>query len=678
MKKATLLIFLFSISFALHAQKDACQVFGRISTLLQEKHFRPKPVNDSLSAYVFNTVIDQLDENHILFTLDEYNKLLVHQYKIDEYVKSGNCSFFNDFISTYRTALERNKSFIEAVAKEPLTYNSKDTMYYAKKSFPFVKDVEKIKRYTRKKITFDILEDISEMSKDKDSLTKVLPKLFETTKTKVLETYLCKVNNQLSPAEGFDNAMYNRFYSVFCSYFDPHSTYFNYNEKASFVSTISTQSYSLGLYVSQSDGEEIIIDEVIPGGPAFKTNKVEKGDKIVKLSTNNNEYVVSCTSMDAINNIVTSDTYKNVDITLRKKDGTLYTVNIIKEIMKDDENLVYSYMLGEGKNKTGYIRIPSFYSNYDNPEGTGVAGDVATEVRKLEKDGMNGLIIDLQFNGGGSMDEVIQLCGMFINYGPVTILSDKDMKYNTIRDYNRGMIYDGPLVVLVNGFSASASEFFAGVMQDYNRGVIVGTNTHGKSSMQSIMPLDDNDENNFVKITVDKFYRVSGRSSQYTGITPDVELPTLFNTLVPRERAMPNALKNDTIDLKLRYSKLPDVAIKKAVAQSRERIKTDASFTTFQKLNDRINVAYNEDRKKLPVTFSQVFDVIHSTDELYKEIKDAATAERNFTVTGTYLPAGSADYIKSVNDFKVKSIKADPYIYESMHILADLINYKKQ
>lgn len=678
MKKYFLIILLFAVGTYAQDQKDACSKFARINAILQAKHYKPKPLNDSLSAYIFNTVIDQLDENHILFTDSEYKALIVHKHKIDDYITTQSCGFLTDFTTTYKKALERKKKMIEEISSESITYFTKDTMYYSKKAFAFVNDTERLKRYNRKKITYDILENIAEQSSNKDSLLKVLPKLFAETKVKIIDTYLCKINNLLNPSEGFETALYDRFFSVFCSYFDPHSTYFNYNERASFVSSISTQSYSLGIYVGTQDGDDIIVDDVIPGGPAFKTNKIEKGDKLIKLASNGKEYTVSCASMEAINNMVVSDTYKDVELTLRKKDGTVYAVNVTKEIMKDDQNLVYHYILGSGDSKTGYLKIPSFYTNYDNPDGKGVAADVATAVSKMAEQGIKGLIIDLQFNGGGSMDEVIQLCGMFINYGPVTILTDRQLKYNTIRDYNRGMLYSGPMVVLVNGYSASASEFFAGVMQDYNRAVVVGTTTHGKASMQSILPLEENDQNNFVKVTVDRFYRVSGKSSQYSGIKPDITLPTLFDILVQRESGVPNALPNDTIDVKLRYNKLPEAPVKQAVAASLERVKNDASYSNLQKLNDRINVFYNEDRKKLPVTFTAVFNMVHSTDGLYKEIKYAAEAERNIVVTGSYEPEGSPDYIKTVNDYKIKSIKTDPYIYESLNILRDLNSFKKQ
>ena len=677
MKKLAVLAFLCSLQAMAQGHEKACSVFSKINEVMQSRHYRPKPVNDSLSAYVFKTVMDQLDDNRILFLQRENDLLEKHQYKIDDYILTKNCAFFGDFIDAYKKALERNKKFVEEIAKEPLSYNSNDTIYYSKKTFPFHTDPDRIKKFIRKKITYDILEDIAMLSKNKDSLRQKVAGLFEASKSKIIETYLCRVNTLLSPTEGFENSMYNRFFSAYCSYFDPHSTYFNYNEKASFVSSISTENYSLGLYVSQNDKEEIIVEEVVPGGPAFGTKKIDKGDKIIKIAANNNEYTVSCTAMETINNIVSSDTYKTVDLTLRKKDGTLYSVTLVKVIMKAEDHSVYSFVLGEGRQRTGYIKIPSFYSAFDN-SGNGCADDVAKEVDILKKNDINGLIIDLQYNGGGSMDEVIRMAGMFINYGPISVLTDKNMNYNTVRDYNRGMIYNGPMVVLVNGFTASASEFLAGVMQDYNRALIVGSTTVGKATMQTIMPLDADDPNDFIKVTIDKFYRVTGKSSQYTGIQPDVPLPAFFDDMLPREKTMPTAIKNDSIAIGLRYTKMPADVLQKAAGLSRKRIGNSAAFTAIAAMNTRINQLYKDEKAPLPITYDMVYDDVHATDVLWKEISAEMEKQTGINVSpvvGALQETGD-EYYKTVNDFKIKSVKADPYIFEGLRIVQDMNTYK--
>jgi len=679
MRKLSALAFLlFAVTLQAQNHEKACVTFSKINDVLQKRHYKPKPVDDSLSVYVFNTVIDGLDEGKTLFLQDEFDKLAVHKLKIDDYLLSNDCSFFGDFISAYKNALQRNRDFVVEIGKENLVYNTKDTIYFSKKTFPYLKDPERIKKFLRKKITYDILEDVAKMSKNRDSLQQHLEKLGKTSKQKVLESYLCKLDNQLSPPEGFDNSIYNRFFSTFCNYFDPHSTYFNYNEKASFVSSISTENYSLGLYVSQNEKEEIVVEELVPGGPAYSTQKIDKGDQLIKLAANNTEYTVSCASLEAITEIVYSDTYKNVQLTLRKKDGTIYSVNLEKKVMKADDHSVYSFILGD-KNPVGYIKVPSFYTAFDNESNQGCADDVAKEVAKLKKDDIKGLIIDLQFNGGGSMDEVIRMAGMFVNFGPIAIITDKKMDYNIVKDYNRGMLYNGPMVVLVNGLTASASEFFAGVMQDYNRALIVGNTTLGKATMQTILPLDNTKEpEDFVKVTLDKFYRVTGKSSQYIGIVPDVELPSFFEDLLPRESSMPTAIKNDSLALNLAFTRLPDLGKGQVISQSITRTKSNADFKLISAVNKRINWLYEGTKSPLPVNFNNVYADTHSMDDIWKDISTASEKEQDFIIKPTTYTAKNVDddYSISARTYKMKAAKTDIYINEAINILNDINNIR--
>ncbi|KAF2519210.1 peptidase S41 [Flavobacterium salilacus subsp. salilacus] len=682
MKKIIALAILFSLNAKAQHHERACDVFSKINNVLQSRHFEPKPIDDSLSVYVFNTVIEQLDDNHILFLQEDYDKLALHKYKLDDYLKNKDCLFFDDFITIYQAALNRNKIIVEELTATNLPYTTADTIFYSKKAFPYNKKADKIKNFIRKRITFDILEDIAKLGKNKDSLKVLLPELGALSKSKITESYLCKINALLNPTEGFNNSMYNRFFSVFCNYFDPHSTYFNYSEKSSFISGISSENYSLGLYVSLNEKEEIIVEEIVPGGPAYKTYKIDKGDQILKLAANDIEHTVSCASMEAIIDIVFSDTYRDVELTMRKKDGTVYLVKLEKKVMKSEDHSVYSYILGD-VNPIGYIKIPSFYSAFDHTSLKGCADDVAKEVLKLKKQNIQGLIIDLQYNGGGSMDEVISMAGMFINFGPITIIAGRNSYNNVIKDYNRGMLYDGPMVVLVNSFSASASEFFAGVMQDYNRAIIVGNTTMGKASMQTILPLDEEKKNtDFVKVTIDKFYRVTGKSSQYSGIVPDVPLPDFFEKFLPRESTLPTAMKNDTLDIKLKFKQMPDIALNKVIAMSKKRVAADTSFISIQSINKRIDALYEKDKTPLPITFDAVFDDVHAMDALWSEINLLANKENDL---GINAPASDKtailatdDFYKSINEYKINSLKTNLFVYEGVNVINDLINLKIQ
>ena len=676
MKKLIALALLLPLQMGAQKFEKACDVFSRINTVLQTRHIMPKPIDDSLSVYVFNTVTEALDENHILFLQEDYNRLAVHRNHIDDYLKKGDCSFFDDYIEIYRSALERNKSIIEALIAEGVPYNTQDTIFYSLTAFPYNTDSNKTQKFIRKKMAYDILEDVAKQGTNKDSLPAKLPPLAEAARARVKESYLCRIDALLNPPGGFEENMYNRFYSAFCAYFDPHSTYFNYNEKASFVSAIASENYSLGLYVSQNDKEEIIVEEVVPGGPAYKTSKIDKGDQLLKLAANDMEYSVSCASMDAINDIVFSDNYRSVELTLRKKDGTVYSVALEKKVMKSESHSVYSYMLGGGRNPVGYIKIPSFYSAFDETGMKGCAEDVAKEVLKLKENNISGLIIDLQFNGGGSMDEVIAIAGMFINTGAVAVINDRDGYINTIKDYNRGMLYSGPMVVLVNGLSASSSEFFAGVMQDYGRAVIAGSSTLGKASMQTILPLYDTPDNqDFIKVTINKFYRVTGKSAQYDGVKPDVEIPALFDGLMPRESTLDTALKNDSLEVNTKFRKINSPAMQHAISLANERTANNKDFAMITDINAKVDAMYNAERPPLAVTFDSVYDDVHKTDMLWGEITLINEGEHDLRVSSpqsTINEIGDIDFYKSLDEHKIKSIKTDPLIPEAVNIIRDL------
>lgn len=664
------------LALAAQEHEKACDVFSKVNYVLQEAHIKPKPIDDNLSVYVFESLIEELDQNSTLFLKEEVELLEKHKYKIDDYLRNKQCAFLQDFIGTYKKALQRNKSFVEEIGRENLVYETKDTIFYSKKSFPHHSDPQRIKKFIRKKIVYEILEDVAKMSTNRDSLRPHLPRLLPIAKSRVLESYMCRVNSLLNSSEGFDESFYNLFFSTFCSYFDPHTTYFSYNDKASFMSGIASENYSLGLYVSQNDKEEIIVEDIVPGGPAYKTQKITKGDQLLKLAADDREYTVNCTSMDAISNIVLSDNYRNVELTLRKKDGTVYSVALEKKIMKAEDHTVFSYVLGNDV-PVGYIKVPSFYTALDN-NSSGCAEDVAREVEKLRQQGIKSLIIDLQYNGGGSMEEVVRMAGLFIHSGPMAIITGKGESLEVIKDNERGTIYNGPIVVLVNGFSASASEFFAGVMQDYRRGLVAGSNTLGKATMQTILPLEGSDKD-FVKVTIDRFYRVTGKSSQYTGVVPDVVFPTFFEKILPRESNMPNAIKNDSLQIHLKFNPLAGNTINQAAELSKKRLDYNENFKLVQSINNRINALYSADKAALPVTFDAVFADVHSMDGIWKDIRTATEKEHDIKVTAlTPTPSGTDndEFLTSQNDQKIKAIRTDANIAEAMKIAIDLHNLK--
>ena len=409
MRKFSLVLFLTTLSLFGQNSATTCELLSKINALIQHEHFSPKPVDDSLSVYVFDTFIDGLDSNRNLFTKLEYEKLCKHRLKLDNYILQNDCSFMNDFVSMYQFALERKKNILDKIRIEALDYNGKDTVKFSKNNFPFELVSTDFDRVWKKRMKYDILEDISKLSNNLDSLDQNFSKLEKISKAKIFESNLCKINNILENKKGVGFDLQNEFLNIFCSYFDPHTNYFSQDARSSFMSSLTTSGLSLGLNVTLNENEEIIIEEVVPGGPAARTNKFEKGDVVLKVSNKKGEdYLVSCTSLDKIGELIFSDSNEIIEMTIQKKNGNILDILLKKQIMKATANAVSSFIVEKGI-KIGYIEIPNFYSDFDGYSPEGCADDVAKEIIKLKQDNIQGLVIDLQDNGGGSMEEAIKL-----------------------------------------------------------------------------------------------------------------------------------------------------------------------------------------------------------------------------------------------------------------------------
>lgn len=658
--------------FAQNAEK-ACVTIKKINTLIKDNHYKPKAIDDSLSVFVYDNFLEYLDEEKILFTETEISKLKKHRLKIDNYIIDKDCSFLDEIANTYKTALQRTLSVVEGLEQQSIILNTKDTLFFTKKNVRYLKDEADVKRFIKKKITYEILIDIAQQSKDKDSLTANFATISEVSRAKIFENYKCKLNGLIKEEKTFYSSFLSSFYVVYTNFFDPHTTYLSYNDKVNFISSVSADNSSIGILFQLDDKDNVIVAEIIPGSPAFDINKIDTGDQLLKVKHKKDEFFSNCASLEKISELLSSDNFKTLEITLRKKNGEVFTVSLEKRIMKATENLVYSFVIENADKKVGYIKIPSFY-NDENGTNT-LSNDVAREIIKLQEDKVSGIIIDLDDNGGGSVTEAMKLVGMFIDIGPIAIMNDKFNNIETLKDYNRGVVYNGPMVVIVNGFSASSSEFFANAIQDYNRGIIVGNPTYGKASMQSIIPFEETYSNqDFVKITGQKFYRITGKSSQKEGVIPSVKIPYLFNDLLPRESSSKNVLENDTIVPKLSFKKCTnDFAI--AIENSSNRIKNNPYFTEIEKLNKDIYSFVNEERKPLLLKFSTVFDEVHKSDKLYTETEKIST--KSF---GLLIKNNSSDiekikfdeYLKKDNAEKIKLIDTNGRIYEAVNIIHDL------
>lgn len=677
MKTISLLLFLTTFSVFAQNETKTCEILSKINTLIQSEHILPKPIDDSLSVFVFDHFIDELDPSHNLFLKSEYETLSQkYRFQLDDYINAKNCSFVTDIISVYKAGLARNKACLEAIANEKLDYETKDTIRFYKKAFPFYLVESQIGKVWRKKIRYEVLDDIASKNSSVDSIKSNFDALASASKKLIVENELCRINTILQSKTTYEESIFNNF----CNYFDPHTAYFSNDSKSSFVSSLSKEHLSLGLNVSLNEKNEVIINALNPNGPAFQTGKIKKGDQIISVSNLKETLIVSCATIESISTMIVSDANKTIILTLRRNSGQNFDVIIDKQLIKDEANTVYSFIIEEKNKKFGYLKIPSFYADFEGDSGKGCAEDAGLEVLKLKKENIKGLIIDLVDNGGGSMEEAIKLAGMFIDSGPISIIVDSKQRQTIVNDPYKGMLFKDPVVILVNGNTASASEFFASILQDYDRALLLGSSTVGKATMQTIMPLDKNDNENFIKVTINKFYRVTGKSNQALGIIPNVSIPIIYETIFPKESNSPSSFKNDSLTNQLVFKPFFKRSFLDKIANnSKKRVSTDSYFNEIKEINQKITDIITKPKLPLPITIESVFEEQMEVTRLSKEIIGVEAHSSNLNIYNSYLNKFLLTLYpdeKANNIFQLETLKTNHLLKESINILEDFNSLK--
>jgi carboxyl-terminal processing protease len=678
MKKITFVFVFFTFSLFAQNSDENCTILLKVNKLLQKEHYNPRPVNDSLSAYVFDSLLDELDPSRNIFLKHQADSLSTkYRFELDDFILKNDCSFLDNIKKEYQKSLLRNKAVLEKLQKETIDYNTSDTIRFKEKDFGFYLKSNEVEKAWNKKIRFEVFSDIAETSKNLDSLKVNFSSIASEAKKTIIENELCKINASLTNDDLFKDGFLN----IFCEYFDPHSNYFSNDTKTSFVSTLSKEKLSLGLGVSLNKKNELIIAQIDPNGPTFKTAKIKKGDQIIAVSNDKETLEVSCSSIESIATMITSELNKILTLTLKRNSGKSFNVTITKQVIKDEENTVYSFIINKDI-KVGYIKIPSFYSDFEGRNSKGCAQDVAKETIKLIKDDVNGIVLDLTDNGGGSMEEAIKLAGLFIDKGPISIVADKKKHPSVINDPYKGVIYSGPIIVIINGNSASASEFFASIMQDYNRALLIGSTTLGKASMQTILPLEKGNDQHFVKLTVSKFYRITGKSHQAIGVLPDVSIPTIYQDIFQKESDFPTALKNDTLKSRINFTPyVSEKLIEELALKSKDRVSKNSYFNAVINLNNNIDSIIKKSKIEIPMNLDAVYKSLNSINNLSEEIANFSTTDE------LNLDVSNSEYNKTLlllypsqveyNKIQLNNLKSNHYLNEAISIIKDFKEIKR-
>lgn len=617
------------------------KIMKLVGEMMSQAHFSPQDINDAFSKKVFTKFIGDLDPEKNMFLKGDIDALKKkYETKVDDELKGTDVDVPFGVGKIFNQRMEEVAVLYKSLLEKPFdfTVNEEVVLDGDKLEFPTT-DAERRERW-RKKMKYMTLEryveslDVREKNKGKEGfVVKTDAELEKEAREKVgklMDRTFERFRFKFS-----DEDKFNVYVNAITTTMDPHTEFFPPVDKRYFDEEMSGRFFGIGASLQYDDGN-IKIASILSGSPAAKSGELQVGDVIQKVAQGKDEPVelTGFTVTDAVK-LIRGKKGTEVKLTLKRMDGTLHVVTLIRDEIVQDETFARSAVVKNGDARIGYIYLPEFYADFEHVNGNRSYIDVAKEVMKLKEENVDGIVIDLRNNGGGSLYDVVQMAGLFIEDGPIVQVKDRDNKPNILKDKDKSVLYTGPLAVMVNEFSASASEIFAAAIQDYGRGVVIGsTSTYGKGTVQRNIGLDP--ENGFsmsnsdlgtVKLTLQKFYRINGGSTQLRGVSSDIVLPDQLEYLKVREKDDNDALPWDEIN-KSTYSAWNAGYDLNTIKQlGSDRVANDPRFKLIKentewlaKQNDKTYSLqidkYRKNQKLIRDTFAQMDTLLKLKDEL--------------------------------------------------------------
>lgn len=661
-----------------------------IGTILEQKHYDPKNIDDAFSKSVFKKYLDDLDPDKDIFLSSDIKDLSKFETTIDdEMLGNSVIKFYPAAAAIYLKRVDDAIAIYKDLLSRPFDFSVNEKAQLDGDKLDFAADETARKEAWRKRVKFMTLEKYTDLQQQRDkaaaadSLSKKSDADLEKDARRLVQTALDRNYNRLKLLFTSDQ-QFSSFVNTITELMDPHTEYFPPIEKREFDESMSGRFYGIGAQLKEEDGA-VKIASLITGSPAWKSGQVQVNDQIIKVAQGAEAPVeVDGYAVTDVVKLIRGAKDTEVRITFKKGDGTTQVVAIKRDEIVLDETFARSSVIKDGNKKIGYIFLPEFYADLERPDGNRCSEDVAAELKKLKAENVDGVILDLRNNGGGSLYEVVQMVGLFIKGGPVVQVRDRDGKPRLWNDSDTSVVYDGPLAVMVNEFSASASEIFAAAIQDYKRGIIVGsTSTYGKGTVQTPLPLGKpsdkypgQTEYGALKITFQKFYRVNGGSTQLKGVNADIVLPDSYEYLKYREKDNPSALSWDQI---------PQVAYNTAdmhtdwsevVKKANERIQKSNSFSQIKTntvwLGNNVGKeyflgidAYKKQQALIKTTVKQNDELTHLKTPM--SIAPPEVDKEKFL--------NNADKTKADRYQQwMKNVQSDLYINETVSIVEDIIS----
>ncbi|WGD33593.1 carboxy terminal-processing peptidase [Olleya sp. YS] len=544
-----------------------------ITLALDQLHFEPKQLNDAFSAEIYSDYLELVDPLKRYFLQSDINDFKKFETEIDDQLRAYDISFFNVVHERLVQRQQEVKQFYKDILAKPFNFNENEEYNADYESLPYVKSKKELKERWRQQLKFNTLSSYADAIDQQNNNSfgdqkalndgeettsepeefKSLKQLEEEARNETLKTLDNYFTDYIEDMDRED--WFSMYVNTIVEEFDPHTSYMAPTDKDRFDQQMSGKLEGIGARL-QKKMDYIKIVELISGGPAWRDGQIEVGDVIMKVRQNKEKEAVSVVGMridDAIK-LIKGPKGTKVVLTMKKVDGTIEDYTITRDIVELEETYAKSSIVKKEDKNYGIINLPKFYVDFEDYKNRNAATDIKLEIERLKEQGIEGLVLDLRNNGGGSLRTVVDIAGLFIKDGPIVQVRSTDEPKEILRDTDKSIVWDGPLVIMVNELSASASEILAAAMQDYKRAIIIGSNqTYGKGTVQNVLDLNRMVRNSShgdlgaLKLTRQKFYRINGGSTQLEGVKSDVVVPDRYSFIEIGERDQENPLAWDKI-----------------------------------------------------------------------------------------------------------------------------------
>ncbi|RKS96559.1 carboxy terminal-processing peptidase [Chryseobacterium defluvii] len=699
LNKFLLLIPLTSLMFCFNSPKNDDEkmqtIMVSVKNTLSYLHYSPKPINDAYSKDVYKHYFELVDPAKRYFLQSDMDEFSKHESKLDDYLNVGDLTFYKLTIDRLYQRVDEIDKITQEIFSKPINLEEDETLILEPKLKKAPTTKQEQYNEWRKFIKYNILQEIESMNskeeiqkEKKDSVQKY--KLKDTIKLEILtpEQKRVKATDEVKDLvkETFTRFKKRKkmdwftvYMNAYTEVFDPHTNYYSPKDKEDFDTNFTGKVIGIGAIIQEKKGN-LYLGALTIGAPAWKSKQLSEGDKILKVKSKPKEDAVNVVGMlsDEAVRLIRGEKGTPVTLTVQKKDGTIKDVTMIREEVAIEDTFARSIIVTSPNGKRyGFINLPSFNADFEDSKGRNASDDIKNEIIKLKSQNVEGIVLDLRNNGGGSLTEVGDIMGLFMNAGPYVQVKDGNGKIQTLKNKNEAPIWTGPLVIMQNELSASASEILAGAMQDYGRAMVIGSpQSFGKGTVQTFVDLNRflNTEDDFgsLKLTIQKFYRITGESTQRKGIVSDIQMKDFFTYAEIGERYDDFALAWDKIP-STNFQKLSYFDIKALEKASSDRM---AKNSNYQLLLESAQWRENLDKEESITLNQSKFNEVMKQRKAQIEKFKALTKFENglkFTMYPGEIEREKKDEVfKKKSEIWVKNLKKDSYLQEAMNILSDM------